>query len=453
MQNNFQKKLDNLIPGGAHTYSKGKDQFSSNFPSILKKGLGAYVYDYNNKKFLDYGMGLRSVGIGYANNEILKSATRQAQLGNNLSRPSNIEIIAASKLIKLIEAAEMVKFAKNGSSVVTAAIKLARAYNKKKIILVCKDHPFFSYDDWFIGSTVIKRGIPKNIYNLTKTFKYNDINSLKNLVNKYKNKISCVVLEPCTDVCPKIKNINKDCCGKSKCEINFRIKNNFLKQVQSICKKEKIIFILDEMITGFKRNIKGAQYEFGVKPDLSTFGKAMANGFSLAALVGKKKIMSLGSINKKNKERVFLLSSTHGSEMSSLGAFVKTLEIYKRENVIQRIWSYGFKLITCANNLIKENNLNSYIIFSGPAYSPVYKCLDINKKQSLEFKTLFIQEMCKNGVLMSFISISASHGLKELKLTLNALKKTLVVYKKALKFGIKKYLKGETIKPVFRRFN
>lgn len=453
MENKLQKKLENLIPGGAHTYSKGKDQFSSNFPSLLKKGLGAYVYDQNNRKFLDYGMGLRSIGIGYGNSEILRSATKQAKLGNNLTRPSNIEVIAAEKIVKLIDSAEMVKFAKNGSSVVTAAIKLARAYNNKKIILVCKDHPFFSYDDWFIGSTIIKRGIPNNIYNLTKTFKYNDINSLKKLIKKFKNKISCIVLEPCTDVCPQVSNIQKKCCGKSKCEINFKKKNNFLKQVERICKKEKIVFILDEMITGFRRNIKGAQYEFGIKPDLSTFGKAMANGFSLAALVGKRKIMSLGSIDKKNKERVFLLSSTHGAEMSSLGAFVKNLEIYKKKSVIKKIWDYGYSLITNANNLIKENNLEDYVIFSGPAYCPVYKCLDINKKQSLEFKTLFIQEMCKNKVLMSYISVSASHGSKELKLTLHALKKTLYVYKKALKLGIKKYLVGETIKPVFRRYN
>ena len=215
MKNNFLKRLEKSIPGGAHTYSKGSDQVSKNFPVILKKGLGAYVFDNNNQKFLDYGMGLRSVGIGYANKQILNAAIKQAKLGNNLSKPSYVELEAAEKIITLIDSAEMVKFTKNGSSAVTAAVKLARAYTNKKIILVCKDHPFFSYDDWFIGSTVIKKGIPRDIYNLTKTFNYNDLDSINKLIKKYKNQIACLVLEPCTNVCPQIENKTE---GK---ELNF----------------------------------------------------------------------------------------------------------------------------------------------------------------------------------------------------------------------------------------
>ena len=453
MENNFLKRLEKLIPGGAHTYSKGSDQVSKNFPVILKKGSGSYVFDSNNRKFLDYGMGLRSVGIGYANREILNAANKQAKLGNNLSKPSYVELEAAEKIIKLIDSAEMVKFTKNGSSAVTAAVKLARAYTNKKIILVCKDHPFFSYDDWFIGSTVIKKGIPSETCNLTKTFKYNDLHSLKKLIKKYKNKIAGLVLEPCTNVCPKIANEIKSCCNQNVCNRNYRNKNHFLKEVQKICKKEKIVFILDEMITGFRRNLKGAQYDLGLNPDLSTFGKAMANGFSLSALVGKRKIMSLGAINKKKQERVFLLSTTHGAEMTSLGAFLKNLDLYKKKKIIKKIWNYGFKLITEANKLVKEYSLNDYIFFSGPAYSPDFLCLDIDKKKSLEFKTLFIQEMANNGVLMNCISISYSHGDNELKITLNAIEKTLKIYKKALSEGINKYLSGDVIKPVFRRYN
>jgi glutamate-1-semialdehyde 2,1-aminomutase len=453
MENNFLKRLEKLIPGGAHTYSKGIDQVSKNFPVILKKGLGPYVFDSNNRKFLDYGMGLRSVGIGYANKQILNAVNKQAKLGNNLSKPSYVELEAAEKIIELIDSAEMVKFTKNGSSAVTAAVKLARAYTNKKIILVCKDHPFFSYDDWFIGSTVIKKGIPSETCNLTKTFKYNDLHSLKKLIKKYKNKIAGLVLEPCTNVCPKIVNEIKSCCNQNVCNRNYRNKNHFLKEVQKICKKEKIVFILDEMITGFRRNLKGAQYDFGLNPDLSTFGKAMANGFSLSALVGKRKIMSLGAINKKKQERVFLLSTTHGAEMTSLGAFLKNLDLYKKKKIIKKIWNYGFKLITEANKLVKDYSLNDYIFFSGPAYSPDFSCLGIDKKKSLEFKTLFIQEMANNGVLMNYISISCSHGDNELKITLKAIEKTLKIYKKALSEGINKYLRGDVIKPVFRRFN
>jgi glutamate-1-semialdehyde 2,1-aminomutase len=453
MKNNFLKRLENIIPGGAHTYSKGKDQVSKNFPVILKRGSGAHVFDNKNNKFLDYGMGLRSVGIGYGNKKILKAAFDQAKLGNNLSKPSFVELEAAEEMVKLIDSAEMVKFAKNGSSVVTAAVKLARAYTNKKIVLVCKEHPFFSYDDWFIGSTVIKKGIPNDIYNLTKTFNYNDLESIKKLIIKYHNQIACLILEPCTNICPKIKKKMEPCCNQNPCNRDYRSENHFLKEVQKICKKEGIIFILDEMITGFRRHIKGAQYEFGLDPDISTFGKAMANGFSLAALVGKKKIMSLGSINENKKERVFLLSTTHGAEMSSLGAFLKNLELYKKNKVIKKIWNYGLELIEKSNVIAEKLQLKDYFKFTGPAYSPSYVCLDKHKKPSLKYKTLFIQELVKNGVLMNYVSISHCHSKKNLLFTLRAIKKSLKIYSQALKFGVNKYLIGKSIKPVFRRYN
>ena len=173
------EKLNKLIPGGAHTYSRGSDQFSFNAPEILKRGNGAYVYDEKNKKYLDYGMGLRSVTVGYANKRIIKGAVNQIIKGNNLTLPSEIELDAASMLVKHFKSVEMVKFTKNGSTAVTAAVKIARGYTNKKIVLRCSDQPFFSYDDWFIGSTNIKRGVPNEISKLTSQFKYNDIDDLK----------------------------------------------------------------------------------------------------------------------------------------------------------------------------------------------------------------------------------------------------------------------------------
>ena len=173
------KILNNLIPGGAHTYSRGYDQFSYNTPSILKKGKGCYVFDNKGNKYLDYGMGLRSVIIGYADSSVNKKVIQQVNNGNTLTRPSNIELELASRIVKTFSYIDMVKFAKNSSNAVTAATKLARAYTKKKIILRCFDHPFFSFDDWFVGSTIVTKGVPEEISNLTKIFKYNDIESLK----------------------------------------------------------------------------------------------------------------------------------------------------------------------------------------------------------------------------------------------------------------------------------
>ena len=453
----FKDKITNrllkVIPGGAHTYSRGADTFPENAPPILDRGKGTYIFDHNNKKYLDYGMGLRSVNIGYAENSINDAAIDAIKKGNNLTRPSSIELKAAELIVSLIDEADMVKFTKNGSTAVTAAVKLARAYTGKKIVLRCAEQPFFSFDDWFIGSTKVPRGVTSETRRLTKQFHYNDIESLKKKIIKFKNKIACVVLEPSSTECPKIYKNDTACCNKAICNRNFKKENHFLKQVEKICKKNNIVFILDEMITGFRWHLKGAQHFYGVKPDISTFGKAMANGFSVSAICGKKKIMELGSITNMKQERVFLLSTTHGAEMNGLSAFIATAKFLKKNNVIKKNWNYGAKLINESNKISKKIGILKYFNFSGIACSPFFNCLDSNKNNSLEFRTLFIQEMLKNNILIPWVSISFRHNDETLKKTLVALEKTLYVYKKALKYGVKKYLKGHVIKPVFRRFN
>ena len=305
MSDEYSKKLHQLIPGGAHTYSRGDDQFPYNTPSILERGEGAYLFDIIGTKYLDYGMGLRSVNIGYANREIAEAMFAEALKGNNLTRASLTELRAAELIVNLIDSVDMVKFAKHGSSVTTAAVKLARAYTKKKYICVPQEHPFFSFDDWFIGSTPLTRGIPEENLQLTLKFNYNDIASLEKLFKEYPNQIACVILEPATNISPCLN------CDRNITSCNQCGNVNFLKQVQQICNHEKAVFILDEMITGFRWHLKGAQYYYDVQPDLCTFGKAMANGFAVAALCGKKEIMKIGGILDEGSERVLLTSTTH----------------------------------------------------------------------------------------------------------------------------------------------
>ena len=191
---NYNKLLQKYIPGGAHTYSRGFDQFPSNAPQILFKGKGAYIWDNNGKKYLDYGMGLRGVTLGYPNKNVNRAAYKEILKGNSLTRPSLTEFKAAKEIVDLIPSAEMVKFTKNGSSATTAAVKIARSYTGKEYICVAKEHPFFSYDDWFISSTVMNKGAPKILKKLTLKFNYNDVESLNILFKKYKNKIAAVIL-------------------------------------------------------------------------------------------------------------------------------------------------------------------------------------------------------------------------------------------------------------------
>jgi glutamate-1-semialdehyde 2,1-aminomutase len=288
--------------------------------------------------------------------------------GNNLSRASMTELEAAELLVSTIPSIDMVKFAKHGSTVTTAAIKLSRAYTGKKYIAVPYEQPFFSFDDWFIGSTIINKGCLEESSKFTLKFNYNDIESLDALFEKYPNQIAAVMLEPATSIKPCLTSCNnhlncKDCDNKS---------TNFLRLVKQSCNINKAVFILDEMITGFRWHLGGAQTFYDVEPDLCTFGKAMANGFAVAALAGKREIMEIGGILNEGQERVFLTSTTHGAEMSALGAFIKTVEILKRDNVIEHFWNYGQKLIDGVNSISLGVGLQDYFLIDGYACSPNY---------------------------------------------------------------------------------
>ncbi len=432
MNREYSQRLHKAIPGGAHTYSRGDDQFPANAPSILARGEGAYVFDPDGNKFLDYGMGLRSVNIGYGNKEIADACYHEILNGNNLTRASLTELNAAELLIDLIPSVEMVKFAKHGSAVTSAAVKLARAYTKRKYVVVPAEHPFFSYDDWFIGSTVMSAGIPEEASSLTLKFNYNNIESLKKLFDQYSGQIACVILEAATTVAPK---------------------ENFLHDVQALCKKNGSVFIIDEMITGFRWHMQGAQTFFNIEPDLCTFGKAMANGFAVAALGGKREIMKLGGILEEGAERIFLTSTTHGAEMCALGAFIKTMEIMKRDRVVEHFWDYGTRLVDGLNDIAKEMGIEKHFYAEGFPCSPNYITKDKDGSISLALRTLFAQEMVKGGVLIPYIAVSFSHRDVELNKTLNAARQALKIYSNALNDGVQLYLKSKVIKPVFRKYN
>jgi len=428
----FQDRLLRAIPGGAHTYSRGYDQYPANAPEILARGSGAYVFDPAGRRYLDYGMALRAVNIGYAEPDIDAGAIQQINNGNNLTRASVIELEAAELLVSLIDSVDMVKFTKNGSTAVSAAVKLARAYTGRELVARCADHAFFSYDDWFIASTPVLRGIPEETLTKTKMFRYNDIASLESLIAAYPGQLACIVLEPAVTEEPR---------------------DGYLQKVADLCKRNGIVFILDEMITGFRWHMKGAQFLYGVTPDLCTFGKAMANGFSVACVAGRRDIMELGSIEFEGRERVFLLSTTHGAEMSGLGAFVAAMKFMQENDVVGHLWSYGSKLISLMQQRAEAYGVGHSFKAGGIPCSPHYATLDAAGNNSLALRTLFSQELVRNGILMPWVALSFRHGDAELVATERALDSTFAIYRKALEDGIDKYLDGPVIKPVFRKFN
>jgi glutamate-1-semialdehyde 2,1-aminomutase len=309
------ERLARAIPGGAHTYSRGHDQFPSNAPALLDRGEGAYVWDTNGRRYLDYGMGLRSVTLGYANSTVVERVRAVLGDGNNLTISTSLELEAAEALIGLIDSVDMVKFAKHGSNVTSGAIKLARAATGRDIICVSRQHPFHSFDDWFIGSTVMNRGISQKVRSETLSFDVTDISSLESLFADHPGEIAAVIMEPststvpCPSACAPWRITGPDC---GSCPSRSE---NYLVQARRVCDDNGALLIFDEVVTGFRWHMKGAQHLFGVTPDLSTFGKGMANGFAMAALGGRRDLMELGGIDVAGAERVFLMSTTHGPEM------------------------------------------------------------------------------------------------------------------------------------------
>jgi glutamate-1-semialdehyde 2,1-aminomutase len=449
----FSDRLHSVIPGGAHTYSRGDDQFPSNAPSILERGKGAYVWDPEGNRYLDYGMALRAVTLGYANERITQAAYAEMIKGVNLTRASLTELEAAEMIVELIPGAEMVKFAKNGSNVTTAAVKIARAYTGRRYVCIPRQHPFFSFDDWFIGTTPVKRGIPPDHYSSTLIFDYGDIKSLEKLFDEYTGQIACVMLEPATTLIPCPLVCEKNLTFQEPCSACPSRQEGFLHKVQKLCRRENALFILDEMITGFRWHLNGAQTYFGVEPDLSTFGKAMANGFSAVALTGKREFMEVGATQQEGMERTFLLSTTHGAEMVGLGAFMETVRVYREQDVVKHLWTYGRSLLDGMTVQAAKHGLENYFEMEGSAITMNYVTRDMHGNVSLPLRTLFSQEMVKRGVLMPWIAVSLAHTQHELSQTLEAVDGALKVYKDALYLGVERFLEGPPIRPVFRRVN
>ncbi len=427
----LQPKAHRLIPGGAHTYAKGDDQFPEQAPGFIVRGKGCHSWDVDGNEFIEYGMGLRAVTLGHAFEPVVEAAYRQMQVGLNFSRPAKLEVDLAELFLELVSGADMVKFAKNGSDVTTAAVKLARAYTGRDLVAICGDQPFFSTDDWFIGSTEMNAGIPQAIIDMTLKFRYNDLASLQELIGRHPGRIACVLMEAETTIPPAA---------------------GYLEAVKRLCEEHGIVLIFDEMITGFRWHLGGAQKFHGVIPHLSTFGKAMGNGFAISALAGKRELMRLGGIDH-DQPRVFLLSTTHGAENHALAAALETIHVYRERDVVGFLWKQGERLKEQINRSILENHLTGFFELLGRPCNLVFATYDQNRQASQAFRTLFMQELIQRGVVAPSFVVSYSHSDEDIARTAEAIFEAHRIYRQALDQGIEKFLKGRPVKPVNRRFS
>jgi glutamate-1-semialdehyde 2,1-aminomutase len=295
---------------------------------------------------------------------------------------------------------------------------------------LCDGH-FFSYDDWYITTTDVDAGIPRAVAELTLSFRYNDLPSLERLFEEHPGRIACVFMEPERTEPPHA---------------------GFLEGARRLCTQEGAVLVFDEMITGFRWHTGGAQAIYGVTPDLSTFGKGMANGFSVSALVGRREIMGLGG-RDHDRERVFLLSTTHGAETHGLAAAMATMSTYIDSDVIDRLDEAGGRLRAGAEAAAADAGVSDRFRLVGRDCNLVFETRDASGEPSQQFRTLFMQELVRRGILAPSLVVNYSHDDATIDATIEAISESLVLYRRALEDGVDRYLTGPSVKPVYRRFN
>jgi glutamate-1-semialdehyde 2,1-aminomutase len=418
-----------LIPGGAHTYAKGDDQYPAGMAPVLERGSGCRVWDLDKNEYIEFGSGLRSNILGHGFGPVVDAVRRWLIDGVNFVRPHQLELEAAERVTSLIPSAEMVKFALNGSDATTAAVRLARAYTARDMVAVCGDQPFFSTDDWFIVTTPMSAGIPAAVKDLTVRFSYNDLPGLSQLFDTYPGQIAAVILEAETVEPPA---------------------PGYFDGLRRLCDRHGALLILDEIITGFRWHERGAQFVHNIDPDLCIFGKGIANGFPVSALAGRQDVMRLGGY-VDDADRVFLLSQTAGAQPWALAAMLAVIDTCEGEHIAEQLHTIGGELRRRIEKAVTTAGLGAHFQLRGRDCNLTYVARDAAGQPSQAFRTLVLQELVSRGVLAPSFVVCAAHDLAAVQHVVDAVGEVMVVYQRALDDGIETVLRGRPVRPAIRR--
>jgi glutamate-1-semialdehyde aminotransferase len=411
-------RSEGLIPAGTQTMAKGPTQWVKGVaPNYLQRGKGSHVWDVDGNEYIDYNAAIGPLVLGYCYPEVDEAVKKQLEDGITFSLVHPLEVELAEKIRSIVPNAESVRYSKTGCDVTSAAIRAARAFTGREKVLCCGYH---GWHDWYIGVTDRNAGIPEAVKDLTYTFNFNDIDSV---IESIDSDTACVILEPF---------------------VFDEVKEGFLQELHSVCKRNGSLLIFDEMWTGFRIALGGAQEYFGVTPDLACYSKAIANGMPIAVLTGREDVMRLF-------EKDVFFFTTFGGEALSLAASMACIDVIKNNNVPAYLAKQGGKLKEGYNSIAAELGMD-YTKCSG------YNCrtiitFDAKAGNPLEMKSLLQQEMIKRGVLWGgFHNVCFSHSDEDVEYTLKAYKDALPVLKKAVEENkVREYLKGEPVEPVFRK--
>lgn len=412
-----------VSPLASQTFSKSYRYFCKGVaPSFMDYGKGCYIYDVDGNKFIDYMCALGPITVGYNNPIVNKAVIKQVKKFSSGSLQSELEVQLAEKLCQIIPCAEMVRFVKNGGDATTAAIRLARAYTGHDLILMSGYH---GMHDWSIGASENNRGVPKAVCELTKTFKYNDLEDIKAKLEENKGQVAAVILEP-------IQSNGPD--------------NGYLQSLKELTHQYGALLIFDEVVSGFRYALGGASELYSVIPDLASFGKGMGNGYAISAVVGRKDLL------QQIEEGVFV-STTFGGDSVPMAAALATISILEKPGYYKHINKIGTMLKEGIEELIQKYMLQNVLSVSGmPAHCGIAfdGCGNLSY---LDIQSIYSQVMIENGILVFAIyNLNGSHTEKEAKAYLDATDKAFALIRKAVDANsIEGILNGGKVDPVFKR--
>lgn len=409
------------IPLGSQTFSKSKTALPFGVsPYFVDRAKGSRLWDVDGNEYIDFVNALACVTLGYCDPEVDAAVRKQMESGVTFSLPHTLEMEVAELLVEMIPCAEKVRFAKNGTDATSGAIRVARAYTGRDRVAVCGYH---GWQDWYIGSTSRDLGVPRAVKELTHAFKYNDASSLQQALDAHPGEFAAVILEPMNAVYPK---------------------DGFLEKVQALAHQHGALLVFDETITGFRYANGGAQQAFGVIPDLATFGKGIANGYPLSALVGRSRYMDV-------VEQIFF-SGTFGGETLSLAAARAVLTKLKNEPVVETLKVRGQKILDGVNQLISEMELTQVIAISGHPSWSFLQFKEAGGFSQLEIKTLFMQEVFKRGIYtLGTHNLSYAHSDADVEALLACYRDVFGLIKPAIASGtLKRCLECEPLVPLFK---
>jgi glutamate-1-semialdehyde aminotransferase len=411
-------RADGLIPAATQTLAKGPGQFVRGVaPKYLRRGKGSHVWDVDGNEYIDLSMAVGPVVLGYGHERVDTAIREQLADGITFSLMHPLEVEVAEAVRAAVPNAEAVRFGKTGAEAASAAVRLARAWTGRDRVLCCGYH---GWHDWYIGVTDRNAGVPEAVRDLTATFAYNDFGSVLAAIDE---ETACVILEPVTFEMPR---------------------DGFLEELKSVCARFGALLIFDEMWTGFRLALGGAQEFFGVTPDLACFSKAVANGMPLSVLTGRGDVMRL-------LERDVFFFSTFGGEALSLAAAQATLAEMDEQPVHEHLARQGRKLRQGYNEIAAELGLDWTRCTGFDCRSLV--TFDNTAGEPLMLKSFVQQELLRHGILWTgFHNLSFAHTDDDIERILAAYREVLPLLRDAAAEGtVRKLLRGEPVEPVFRR--